>query len=98
MNFQGTIDNNTIPGLNSSLASLILISVSAATVSFSLTSAAVTFEVDKTWISDSSSTSEPYIKQYHHIIITNIITWIILSYCLVTASAPLKNVGLVYGV
>jgi len=48
MNFQESIDNNTIPGLNSSLASLILISVSAATVSFSLTSAAVTFEVDKT--------------------------------------------------
>ena len=49
-----------LPGLNSSLASLILISVSAATVSFSLTSAAVTLVVASTWMRDSSSTRDPY--------------------------------------
>ena len=50
---------HTIPGLNSSLAWLILISVSAATASLSLTSAAVAFVVLSTSIRDLSSTREP---------------------------------------
>ena len=46
-------------GRNSSRASLILISVSLATNSFSLTSWAVSFVVFNTVTSDSSSTREP---------------------------------------
>ena len=48
-----------IPGRNSSRALLILISVSAAVDSFSLTSSAVSLVTFKTSINDSSSTSEP---------------------------------------
>lgn len=46
-------------GRNSSWAVLILISVSAATCSFSLTSAAVSLVVRRTPMRDSSSTKEP---------------------------------------
>ena len=53
------IDPRVATGRNSSRARLILTSVSAATVSFSLTSSAVSFVVFNTATSDSSSTSEP---------------------------------------
>ncbi len=55
--------DSPLPGLNSSLASLILISVSAATISFSVTSAAVSLVTANTDIRDSSSTREPCKKQ-----------------------------------
>ena len=54
-----TIDPRMATGRNSSLAALILTSVSAATANFSLTSKAVSLVVANISIKDSSSTSEP---------------------------------------
>ncbi len=50
-------------GRNSSRAALILISVSAAMVNFSLTSFDVAFVSFNTWISDSSSTKDPIYRK-----------------------------------
>ena len=53
---------NIQPGLNSSRAVLILISVSAAMTSFSLTSSAVVLVTLSTSIRDSSSTRDPWVE------------------------------------